>query len=77
MLLSRKPHCNWCERRGSADGRTDYELYPCSCPELAARFPDKCLDGCFMVKEKMRCPDKRYFKPLYTMEQVKVHNHHK
>ena len=77
MLISRKPHCNWCDNRRSADPRADYQLYPCACKELAMKFPDRCIDGCFMVKEKMRCPDKRYFKPLYTIEQVREHNNHK
>ena len=77
MLISRKPYCNFCKLRGSADSRTDYHLYPCACKELAKKFPDKCIDGIFMVTEKMRCPDKRFFAPIYSIEDIKKHNNHK
>lgn len=78
MLISRKPYCNWCENRCSeAYGPSDYQLYICDVEEFAKRFPERVKDGFFMVKEKMRCPDKKYFKPIYTIEQVRKHNNHK
>lgn len=76
-LISCKPHCNWCQNRGSAYAPCDYRRYPCAVKEFVERFPDKCHDGMFMVTEKMRCPDKRFFKPIYTREQVAEHNNHK
>ncbi len=77
MLISRKPYCNNCKRRGLADGTTDYHLYPCDCEELAKKYPERTRYGLFYVTEKMRCPDKRFFDPIYTLEQVREHNHHK
>lgn len=78
MLISRKPYCNWCQNRGhSPFGEYDYKLYSCSCEELAKLYPERVKDGIFMVTEKMRCPNKNFFKPLYTLEQVKQHNNHK
>jgi hypothetical protein len=52
-------------------------LYVCGVEEFAKRFPDQCRDGMFMVTEKMRCPDKRFFKAIYTREEVAKHNGHK
>ena len=77
MLISRKPHCNWCKNRGTAWSAHDYHLYACCVEEFAKRFPNRCDDGIFMVTEKMRCPDKKYFVPIYTIEQVRQHNNHK
>ena len=76
-LISCKPHCNWCQNRSSAYGPSDYRLYICGVEEFAKRYPDQCRDGMFMVTEKMRCPDKRFFKPIYTREEVAKHNNHK
>lgn len=82
MLYSRKPYCQNCQNRGSADGTHDYHLYPCSCAEeIAKEHPDKIYwdekDKMGYVTEKQRCPDKRFFKPIYTIEQLKEHNNHK
>lgn len=78
MLISRKPYCNWCKHRCSeAYGPSDYQLYICEVEEFTKRFPEHVYDGFFMVKEKQRCPDKRFFDPIYTIEQVREHNHHK
>jgi hypothetical protein len=77
MLISRKPYCNNCNNRGPADATTDYHLYPCGCEELAKKYPERTRYGLFYVTEKMRCPDKRFFDPIYTLEQVREHNHHK
>lgn len=81
-LISRKPYCNWCENRGQAWGPHNYQLYPCSCgEEIAKLHPGKIRwdknEKMGLVKEKQRCPDKRFFKPIYTLEQVRQYNHHK
>lgn len=83
MLISRKPYCNNCKNRGQAWGPFDYCLYTCSCgEEIYKLHPDKIITkksepGIYFVTEKQRCPDKRFFKPLYTKEQQLEHNHHK
>ena len=80
MLISRKPYCNNCQNRGSAYGPTDYTWYPCSKGEeidkVRPGIMHKC-DGLFMVGEKWRCPDKRFFNPIYTKEQQLKYNNHK
>ena len=82
-LISCKPYCNWCENRcQAADGTKDYQLYICACgEELHKLHPDKIhwdeKEKMGFVREKQRCPDKRFFKPIYTLEQVREHNHHK
>lgn len=77
-LISRKPYCNNCLNRGKALAYTDYRLYPCCVNELAEKFPDKVLkSGIFAVTEKMRCPDKAFFKPIYSKEEQRKYNNHK
>ena len=82
MLISRKPYCNNCENRGSAWGPHDYQNYPCSKgEEINKKRPgvlhyDKSEDMYF-IGEKMRCPCKEFFVPIYTKEQQLKHNHHK
>lgn len=83
MLISRKPFCNNCKNRGTAWGPSDYNLYPCSCgAEIHKLHPNKIIvkesePGMYFVGERQRCPDKRFFVPIYTKEQQLQYNHHK
>lgn len=83
MLISRKPYCNNCKHRGDAWGIFDYRWYACECgEEIHKLHPDKIKEfksepGIYFVSEKQRCPDKRFFDPIYTKEQQCKYNNHK
>ena len=78
MLIGRKPFCKNCDRHLAIN--QDYETYCCGAAWLSAKdngHPDE-PDKRFMhLKKNSRCPDKKYFRPIYTIEQVREHNHHK
>lgn len=80
MLISRKPYCKNCKNRGSAYGPSDYVWYLCSkgkeIDDVRPGIMHKC-DGLYMTGENWRCPDKRFFDPIYTKEQQLKHNNHK
>lgn len=82
MLISRKPYCNNCKNRGSAWGPHDYQDYPClKGEEINKERPGVLFynkwENMYFVGEKMRCPVKRFFIPLYTKKEQLEHNHHK
>lgn len=78
MLIGRKPFCKNCSRK--LDINCDYRSYSCGAAWVAAQdagHPDEPDDRFTHLKKNSRCPDKKYFIPAYTLEQVRKHNHHK
>lgn len=76
--IGRKPFCKNCDRKLGIN--CDYKTYTCGAAYIAAENSGKTdeVDERFThLKKNSRCPDKTYFIPRWTIEEVRKYNNHK